>query len=49
LNDLASQLAAHDIVVSSTASPLPIIGKGLESALKAQAPPDTDAGSRGAA
>ena len=37
LNDLASQLAAHDIVVSSTASPLPIIGKGLtESALKAR-------------
>ena len=35
LNDLASQLAVHDIVVSSTASPLPIIGKGLtESALK---------------
>jgi len=37
LNDLASQLAAHDIVVTSTASPLPIIGKGLtESALKAR-------------
>ncbi|HKA43237.1 MAG TPA: glutamyl-tRNA reductase [Burkholderiales bacterium] len=37
LNDLASQLAAHDIVVSSTASQLPIIGKGLtESALKAR-------------
>jgi glutamyl-tRNA reductase len=37
LNDLASQLAAHDIVVSSTASPLPIIGKGLtESALRAR-------------
>jgi glutamyl-tRNA reductase len=37
LNDLASQLAVHDIVVSSTASPLPIIGKGLtESALKAR-------------
>ena len=37
LNDLASQLATHDIVVSSTASPLPIIGKGLtESALRAR-------------
>jgi glutamyl-tRNA reductase len=37
LNDLSSQLAAHDIVVSSTASPLPIIGKGMvESALKAR-------------
>ncbi len=37
LNDLASQLAVHDIVVSATASPLPIIGKGLtESALKAR-------------
>jgi glutamyl-tRNA reductase len=37
LNDLGSQLAAHDIVVTSTASPLPIIGKGLvESALKAR-------------
>jgi glutamyl-tRNA reductase len=37
LNDLASQLAVHDIAVSSTASPLPIIGKGLtESALKAR-------------
>jgi glutamyl-tRNA reductase len=37
LNDLTSQLAVHDIVVSSTASPLPIIGKGLtESALKAR-------------
>ena len=29
LNDLPSQLAGHDIVVSSTASTLPIIGKGL--------------------
>jgi glutamyl-tRNA reductase len=29
LNDLPSQLASHDIVVSSTASTLPIIGKGL--------------------
>jgi len=37
LNDLSSQLAAHDIVVTCTASPLPIIGKGLtESALKAR-------------
>jgi len=37
LNDLASQLAAHDIVVSCTASTLPIIGKGLiESALRAR-------------
>jgi glutamyl-tRNA reductase len=35
LNDLASQLAVYDIVVSCTASPLPIIGKGLvESALR---------------
>ena len=29
LNDLPAQLAGHDIVVSSTASTLPIIGKGL--------------------
>ena len=37
LNDLSSQLAAHDIVVTCTASPLPIIGKGLvESALRAR-------------
>jgi glutamyl-tRNA reductase len=37
LNDLASQLAVYDIVVSCTASPLPIIGKGLvESALRAR-------------
>jgi glutamyl-tRNA reductase len=37
LNDLPSQLAQYDIVVSCTASPLPIIGKGLvESALKAR-------------
>lgn len=37
LNELATQLAAHDIVVACTASPLPIIGKGLvESALKAR-------------
>jgi glutamyl-tRNA reductase len=37
LNDLPAQLAMHDIVVCCTASPLPIIGKGLvESALKAR-------------
>jgi glutamyl-tRNA reductase len=37
LNDLPSQLASHDIVVTSTASTLPIIGKGLtESALRAR-------------
>ena len=37
LNDLPAQLAMHDIVVTSTASPLPLIGKGLvESALKAR-------------
>jgi glutamyl-tRNA reductase len=37
LNDLPSQLATHDIIVSSTASTLPIIGKGLtESALRAR-------------
>jgi len=37
LNELASQLAVHDIIVSSTASTLPIIGKGLtESALRAR-------------
>jgi len=37
LNDLSSQLALHDIVVCCTASPLPIIGKGLtESALRAR-------------
>ena len=36
-NDLAAQLAAHDIVVTCTASTLPIIGKGLiESALRAR-------------
>jgi glutamyl-tRNA reductase len=35
LNDLGAHLAHHDIVVCSTASPLPLIGKGLvESALK---------------
>jgi glutamyl-tRNA reductase len=37
LNDLPAQLAGHDIVVSSTASTLPIIGKGLmERALAAR-------------
>ncbi len=37
LNDLPAQLALHDIVVCCTASPLPIIGKGVtESALKAR-------------
>jgi glutamyl-tRNA reductase len=37
LNELPSQLAVHDIIVSSTASTLPIIGKGLiESALRAR-------------
>ncbi len=37
LNDLSSQLATHDIIVTCTASPLPIIGKGMvESALKAR-------------
>jgi glutamyl-tRNA reductase len=37
LNELPSQLATHDIIVSSTASTLPIIGKGLtESALRAR-------------
>ena len=37
LNDLPAQLAMHDIVVCSTASPLPLIGKGVvESALKAR-------------
>jgi len=37
LNELVSQLAAHDIIVSCTASTLPIIGKGLiESALRAR-------------
>src|SRR5690242_14870931 len=36
LNDLPGELAMHDILVCSTASPLPLIGKGLvESALKA--------------
>ncbi|MPZ47411.1 MAG: glutamyl-tRNA reductase [Betaproteobacteria bacterium] len=37
LNDVAASLATHDIVIASTASPLPIIGKGtVESALKAR-------------
>ena len=37
LNELPAQLATHDIVVSCTASTLPIIGKGLvESALRAR-------------
>ena len=37
LNELPAQLAAHDIVVACTASPLPLIGKGIvESALKAR-------------
>jgi glutamyl-tRNA reductase len=37
LNDVPAQLALNDIVVCSTASPLPLIGKGLvESALKAR-------------
>jgi len=37
LNDLPTQLPLYDIVVSCTASPLPIIGKGVvESALKAR-------------
>ena len=36
-NELASQLAGHDIIVTCTASTLPIIGKGLiESALRAR-------------
>ena len=35
LNELSEVIAAHDIVVTSTASPLPIIGKGMvERALK---------------
>ncbi len=37
LNDLGAQLALYDIIVCCTASPLPIIGKGLvESALRAR-------------
>ncbi len=35
LNELPESLAAHDIVVTSTASPLPILGKGMvERAIK---------------
>ncbi|MGE5757300.1 MAG: glutamyl-tRNA reductase [Sideroxydans sp.] len=35
LNELPEQLAQHDIIVTSTASPLPILGKGMvERALK---------------
>ena len=35
LEELSAQLASHDIIVCSTASPLPLIGKGVvESALK---------------
>jgi len=37
LNDLAEVIAGQDIIVTCTASPLPIIGKGMvESALKAR-------------
>ncbi|MGA8146896.1 MAG: glutamyl-tRNA reductase [Gallionellaceae bacterium] len=37
LNELPEQLAHHDIIVTCTASPLPILGKGMvESALKAR-------------
>jgi glutamyl-tRNA reductase len=37
LSDLAAQLVGHDVIVSCTASTLPIIGKGLvESALRAR-------------
>jgi glutamyl-tRNA reductase len=37
LNELPEQLAHHDIIVTSTASPLPILGKGMvERALKAR-------------
>ncbi len=37
LNDLPDHLAAYDIVVTSTASPLPILGKGMvERAIKAR-------------
>lgn len=37
LNDLPEQLASHDIVITSTASPLPILGKGVvERAIKAR-------------
>jgi glutamyl-tRNA reductase len=37
LSELPEQLAQHDIIVTSTASPLPILGKGMvERALKAR-------------
>ena len=37
LNELPAQIAGHDIIVSCTASALPIVGKGLvESALRAR-------------
>jgi glutamyl-tRNA reductase len=37
LTEIATQLALHDVVVCSTAAPLPLIGKGVvESALKAR-------------
>ncbi len=37
LNDIAAQLALYDIIICCTASPLPIVGKGVvESALKAR-------------
>jgi len=37
LNDMQGQLPLHDIIICCTASPLPIIGKGvIESALKAR-------------
>ncbi len=37
LNDLTDELALHDIVVTCTASPLPLLGKGLvERALKSR-------------
>lgn len=37
LNDMPAQLPLHDIIICCTASPLPIIGKGvIESALKAR-------------
>ncbi len=37
LSELPEQLAQHDIIVTCTASPLPILGKGMvESALKAR-------------
>lgn len=37
LSDIATHLAQADIIISSTASPLPVVGKGMvESALKAR-------------